>query len=558
MRRPGPFLGSAALAVFSLLAPAAPLAQPRGMSEPPADRFGGIGIRVAEPSESFRVRKVGQRWLFVTPEGNAFWMLGVFAVDETGSVDDLKDSYANRIIRKYGTKYKWAEQTAKRLKLWGFNTLAEYASLYMWPVAIEGGRANAEKMPFVAIVRPSFYGLTNKWNYAPGPFKDLIAGSDPVVYTGWKGNGVPDVFDPNFERYADAWIKKIDRQVLTSPWLIGIAIDDADNVVGFGPGPEVLTPRIHPHIAWLVLATNFQQSANKRLEVTYADPKVYSKYALRDFLRNKYATVAGLNAAWGASYTSWDSDGGWPSGKGFLDESGRSPWAGNDFDRLTKATPRVRADLDEFLYQYARRYFSALAAPLRKQAPQTLVFGPATLNGWGGLTRRQILKAAGESLDVIQAGMSSQHVLELTLKYTGDVPIVTWEGTVANRDSALWRYPDAEGTLKNQQERGRNYTDKTALLFGATTASGVKPVVGLKFWAWNDSWGEKMNWGLVSFLDNAYDGQEAVRAKRLDPFGFSTGGEERDYGDFTTSVRNANAILIRQLTEELTHNRGQR
>ncbi len=536
-------------------------AQPVGAKELVADRFGGVGARVAKSSDSFRVQKVGNRWVFVTPDGYPFWMLGVFAVDETGSIDDLRDSYSNRILRKYGNKQTWAAQTVKRLKLWGFNTLAEYASLYMWPVALYGGRGNSEKMPFVMMMRPSYYGLTNKDSYAPAPFKDLIAGTDESVYTGWRGNATPDVFDPNFERYSQGWVKAINQETLKSPWLIGVAVDDADNIVGFGPGPEISAPRIHPHIAWLVLVGNPQQVANKRLQVTYADTKVYSKHALRDFLRAKYGTIGALNAAWGATYTSWESEGGWPSGKGFLDESGRGSWVGNDFDRLTKSNAGVRSDLDEFLYQYARRYFSVLTDAVRKHAPQALVFGPATLNGWGGLTRRQILKAAGESLDILQATTRSQQVLDLTVKYAGDRPLIDWTGMVANEDSALWRYRfeiSAEVTpvVHTQQDRGRVYAKVVVGDFEATTATGVKPIAGIKFWSYTDSWGEKANWGLVSFLDNAYDGKEAVKAAGKSPAGYSTGGEERDYGDFISAVRETALTLLQRLRGELEQPRG--
>jgi hypothetical protein len=30
---------------------------------------------------SFRMGKIDSRWAFATPDGNAFWMLGVHAVD---------------------------------------------------------------------------------------------------------------------------------------------------------------------------------------------------------------------------------------------------------------------------------------------------------------------------------------------------------------------------------------------------------------------------------------------------------------------------------------------
>ncbi|MHB8655924.1 MAG: hypothetical protein ACYDA9_18835 [Terriglobia bacterium] len=519
------------------------------------DIYGGVPIRVSEPAKSFRVKKVGDRWLFVTPAGNAFWMLGVYAVDTQDSVDDRGETYSHRIVSKYGDKYTWAKQTVKRLKAWGFNTIGEYSTWYVFPTKSPfTDWANPERMPFVTMIRPSYYGLTNQHHYAKGPFKDLVAGTDPAIYTDWRGSTTPDVFDPNFEEYVNGSMSELTSDVLNSPWLIGIATDDADDLYGFGPGPDAPAARLHAHIGWLVLTGNFQQTRNSKLGVSYTDPKVYSKYALRDFLRKKYSTIEALNHAWGSNYTSWDSDGGWPSGRGFLDESGRNPWVGKDSGRLKIAAPAVRSDLDDFLYVFARKYFSIVSSAIKKRSGSHLVFGPAALNGWGGLTRPQILRAAGQYLDVLQAGISSQQILDLTARYAGDIPIVTWEGMVANPDSDLWRYPNPpEGVEASQSQglRGQAYAQRASFLYEAKTSAGIHQICGLKFWAYVDSWGEKQNWGLVSFSDNAYDGKEAVRSGGTDPWGFRVGGEERDYGDFISSVRRANLGLIHSLhTEE--------
>src|SRR5438105_8669904 len=57
------------------------------------DEFGGTLEHVAGPSRFFQTKEVGNRWVFVTPEGNAFWMEGVFLVESTTSIDQLHESY---------------------------------------------------------------------------------------------------------------------------------------------------------------------------------------------------------------------------------------------------------------------------------------------------------------------------------------------------------------------------------------------------------------------------------------------------------------------------------
>jgi hypothetical protein len=51
------------------------------------------------------------------------------------------------------------------------------------------------------------------------------------------------------------------------------------------------------------------------------------------------------------------------------------------------------------------------------------------------------------------------------------------------------------------------------------------------------------NWGLTSLFDNAYDGKEARVARGKDPWGYPTGGEEKDYGNFVGPVTAANRAV---------------
>jgi hypothetical protein len=509
------------------------------------DRFGGVTSfpAAARATGLFRVEKIGARWVFVTPLGNPFWMLGVFNVSLEGT-EERGGAYNDRVVGKYGSAETWGEQTARRLKGWGFNTAAEYADWRVW-----------KRIPTVHILNTAVYCLTNRWNAGPGPVKELISGTNPQVYTGWRGGTTPDVFDPNFAGYVDGYLTRDMpglKPMYGSPYLIGIATDDRDYLFGFGPGTELRASSPHVHLGWIVLVGQFQQTANAGLGVTYTDPKVYAKYALRDLLQTKYGTIAALNAAWGSSYTSWDSAGGWGSGTGLLDENGRHGWMGHDVYGLIDVRPALRADLDSYLYVHAKRYFSVMTAAIRKHAgAKHLVFGPATLNS-DGLTRRQILQAAGEEVDVVQATIESQAALDLTARYAPDRPIVTWEGFTANPDSGLWRRPQptASWTAADQLARGQLYAKALVARFEATAANGTLPIAGIKYWEFHDNSREKLNWGLVTLSDNAYDGREARIGRGTDTWGYPTGGEERDYGDFLSEVSRANLRIPQMLMAE--------
>ncbi|MGN6594056.1 MAG: hypothetical protein ACTHJX_14255 [Terriglobales bacterium] len=529
-----------------------------GATTPPLDAYGGIaghGAAWSAGGRRFHTRQVNGRWLLVTPAGNPYWMLGVFDVDLSGSRfgSSISDSQRAISLAKYGSEQVWARQAVRRLRTWGFNCLAEYASEYALPIPLYGRAGNPEQMPFMAMIRPAKFSLTNRWSLAPGPVKDIVAATDPKVYRDWRGSATPDVFDPHFAVYARNEAAALAQHIGHSRWLVGVATDDADDLYGFGPGPGLPAARLHPHLGWLVLISNPVQASNPAQGAHYTDSRLHSKYALQDALRQRYGSIERLNQAWGARYTSFGSDGGWPHGRGLLDESGRGPWLGTGGTRMLGASVTVRADLDAFLYQYASTYFQAVSAALRGSFPAYLVFGPATLNGWNGLTRAPILRAASGAVDVVQACAASDEVLRLTAASTGNVPLVTWTGLAANADSGLYAYPHAgpgEPMYDSQAQRGAAYAAAIAGEF-ARPAAGRHLVVGSKFWAFADSWPEKMNWGLVSLRDNAYDGREAVRRLGRDAWGFPTGGEARDFGDSLTPIAGANRSLYQRLSAEL-------
>ena len=65
-----------------------------------------------------------------------------------------------------------------------------------------------------------------------------------------------------------------------------------------------------------------------------------------------------------------------------------------------------------------------------------------------------------------------------------------------------------------------------------------------------DSLTERANWGRVSMMDNAYDGVEAGITAGIDAWGYPTGGEEKNYGDFLGPAREMNYSIVERLSNE--------
>jgi hypothetical protein len=73
--------------------------------------------------------------------------------------------------------------------------------------------------------------------------------------------------------------------------------------------------------------------------------------------------------------------------------------------------------------------------------------------------------------------------------------------------------------------------------------------MGQDWWEWADKvvGGEDMNFGLVSQYDNAYDGREDQIAVGADSWGYATGNEPHNHGDFLDSVLSENLTVLRAI-----------
>lgn len=509
------------------------------------DQYGGYLVKSGRSTGFFRVERINERWYFVDPVGNPFWMRSVYNIDPY--------SYEGTARGKYGSIPRWAVQTVRRLRSWGFNTIGEYSGNALFPVGVYGGRdGNTEKMPFIGFLAPGMSALRNARGLAKSPTLDIMAGIPQQTYNDWRSPLV-DFYAPQFEEYVKNYVKEtvasFTESVSRTPWLVGWTIDDADKWYGLAGGAMSGCPTQYPHPGWMVAVTNYDQGGGHS-SGSHGDLKVYSKYALRDFLAKKYGTISALNAAWKSNYTTFDSDRGYGVGHGFLDEDGRHPWMGRDWKNLNDASPSVRADLDAFLLEFARKAFSVIVSNIRAADRNHLIFGPAALNKFGCLARPQVFQAAAEFVDALQVSgdfeklSNNLTVLGRTFDLTGK-PLFVWTGFMANPDSPLTGHPNIYGMppLKTQQDRGEYYAKFLLALLSVRGSNGTYPAVGLDWWDWMDSGGEGANWGLVTFRDNAYDGKEAVIAPGADPWRFAAGGEARNYGDFLSAVTRANRSI---------------
>lgn len=379
-----------------------------------------------------------------------------------------RETVADSIAKKYGpgdARSAWAKAMAARLRGWGIVAGGQYSYPY----------ASLAPAPPVGLPVDFTWPLSGTV-MGKGEAKNVYSndqcppGSGKLGYIG----NAADVWEPS---YATG------MKSAESGWYSGSPIyaepnegttvipEEGDDMFGF----DSMT---HDHMGYVVLAANpyFPNGTYAGKAMTYTDPRLYAKYALRDFLRDRYrqagdpapafgadvkvpfykytATPTGaelaaldkLNAAWGTSYTTWDTSSGdvltgtnaWGAGTGFLDENGthvlRKDSSGSYVCKYTYADsftdgahPAVRKDLDDFIALTAKRYGHELEAAMAQQA-----HGPVFMPLYGGPD--YVFSAIGPSVDGFSVDLADPsglpHLYDLVHK-----PIIFEDYSVANPDS---------------------------------------------------------------------------------------------------------------------------
>lgn len=521
------------------------------------DQYGGLADAPVPGGATgfFHTAKVGSRWVLVDPLGNAFWMLSVFTINH---IDGGK-GYDDIVKAKYGDdKFTFITQALRRLRSWGFNTVGEYFSSYASPIGMYGRKdGNSEKMPFIVLIKASLGCVKD------GMAKELYHGVNTNIYGGYVG-GLVDAFDPRLQNCAVGKVRGFADNftggaaaLAASPWLVGVTMDDADFTSG------IRSEVTHVHPGWLTAVTAPTQTSNTKYNLTYSDTTVYTKLAFRDFMKARYNDdINALNASWGSNYTTFDSAGGWGVGTGLLDEDGRHPWIHTTIFRgpPTDLPPNVVADLNDWMLEFARKYFEVMTSAARTVLPNHMVFNPASFDAedWP-----QVLQAAGEHVDMLQLQVPSTTIGALGTAYNySQKPSYLWTSFGSQQDSpfqgqASGRRADFDNPT--QEARGQKYATYMQDLFNIRAADGTHPVVGIDWWEFvgKVTAGEHADFGLVTFTgDNAYNGLEDQKAKGVDPWGYPTGGEADNYGNFLGAVQGANLDAMRALLSDVKASAG--
>jgi hypothetical protein len=337
---------------------------------PRRDRFGGLldmgGFRA---TGFFRTEQRHGRWWLVTPEGNAFFSIGMDVIALAGETyvdgrefmfrdlpapdgelaahwserDDRAglwpqrdrafnhgrtfNFYTANLQRKFGPDWRerWREEAARRLEAWGFNTIGNWGEPKLWSM---------HRLPYTVPL------------WLEGEF--------------WWG-GIPDPFDSRFAAAADEMALKAAARFGRDPWLVGYFVD---NELAWGRGWSA-DPLERYALAIGTLGRG---------------PESPAKSAFIAQLMEIYREPARLAEAWGIPLTSWDG----LRGAGFA------------LPPASLGNPAVIRDLAAFTQRFAETYFRAVTEALHRHDPNHLYLGSRF--AW---RTREVVEACARWCDVV-------------------------------------------------------------------------------------------------------------------------------------------------------------
>ena len=444
------------------------------------DQYGGrIDLPALQKTGWFHAQKQGDRWWLVTPEGHAFFSLGVNAVNMTdgrtyvqgrefmfadpaaangrfgGTADSRSDAgsqrdngmnhgrwwdvYANNVARTLGDNPEaaWRKRSIDRLKAWRFNTLGNWS---------DPAFANDHRIAYTVPI--------------------LIHGDFNTVSTGYDYWGrMPDPFDPRFIKAAESAVAAATKNVRDDPWLLGYFADNELAWAGQGPQGR-----------WALAVGSLAQG-----------PESPAKQAFIAYLKKTHGDAATFARAWGVEAASWDQ----VAAKGF-----KAP-------DPSEAHPAVAVDYIAFLKLYAGQYFRTVAQTLKKADPHHLFLG-----GRLAVRTPETEEASATYADVTSINTYTdlpEHGFDVAAFRKLDKPVMITEFHFGSAD----RGPFGNGVaaVGSEDERGKAY----ARFVDAAAASGV--IVGTHWFQYVDQPvtgrildGENAHIGLVGITDIPFEG----------------------------------------------------
>ena len=369
------------------------------------DAYGGRDDIPMTRTGWFHTQKANGRWWLVTPDGHAFFSLGLNTVtpgdtrtyvqgresmfvnlppDQSpwsafyGSSDTRDperaasaglganhgrwfDFYEANLYRVDGADWltAWRKRTLDRLQAWGFNTIGNWSD-----------KALVEQHRLAYTLSIAIHGQ----------FGNVSSGYD---YWG----RMPDPFDPRFAQAVEQSVAEATAASREDPWLLGYYADN--------------------ELAWA--GQGSQGRWGLAIGTLQGEARSAAKQAFIVMLKQKYGAASKLAAAWGITLGDW-------SALGATNFPAPEPAA---------AHPAIADDYSAWLRRYADQYFSLVAAAIHRHDPHHLFLG-----GRFAVRTPEAVASCARYCDVMSFNVYAdvpQHGLDLAVLHKLDKPVLITE-----------------------------------------------------------------------------------------------------------------------------------
>jgi hypothetical protein len=415
----------------------------------------------------FRTEQVDGKWWLVTPEGRLFLSIGVdcVGVGERTFVEGRRDWFEwlpadneapfSELYQDLSGAHSGADPIGGKGRTFSFytaNVLRKYGPDWQEPWR-RNTYARLRAWGFNTIANWSQWDVLEN---SPMPFVASagIGGVRPVEGGAGYWAKMMDPYDPAFPAAVDNAIKGL-RAFSENPLCIGYFVDN--------------------ELAW----------EEVRLGVLNSSLDQPCRQKLIEQLQSKYPSLEALNAAWATTAQSWDT--------------------------LKPSAPlnaAATADLDAFVYTFARQYFQTVRDAIRKYAPNQLYLGCRFAND-----PEPAVRACADIADVVSFNLYSSSAPQdrWTGKEALGKPIIIGEFHFGALDRGMFH--TGLVATQSQAERAQTYTrylqsvaDHPALVGCHWFQYIDEPTTG----RWFD--GENYNIGFLDVTDTPYP--ELVEAAR--------------------------------------------
>lgn len=429
---------------------------------PERDKFGGW---TAGPKQNgtgwFRTAKVDGKWWLVTPEGGLFFSNGVDCMGPGEyTFIEGRDKWfewlpqAGDKFAKFAAYNSGAHSNAdpiggkgRTFSFYGANLIRKYGEDWRakW---MDSSAARLRSWGFNTV------GNWSDWDFMTGariPF--VAAGGISASARRIEGGGgywgkMVDAYDPGFAAIVEESLAEGARKFANDPYCIGYFSDN--------------------EIAWEAVERGALASA----------PDQPCRIAEVEMLKKKYDnSLERLSAAWGIAADSWDAL--------------RVP---------ERPNAECQADLDAFVYQFAKKYFEACKAAYRKAAPNQLYLGCRFASA-----PKPAVRACADVADVVSFNIYNAAINPADFTGANDLgkPLLIGEFHFGALDRGMFH--EGLGPRANQKERAEAYLTYVRSVADCPNFVGChwfqyidEPLTG----RWYD--GENYNIGMVDVTDTPY------------------------------------------------------